>query len=222
MHYAMEQFEFFDDIANGDYDINDYYNVDPKRVLEHAYLKTCIDAQSEGLVGSTTAMIVVLRREQDDELRICNLGDCGLVVIRNNEAIFRSEEQQHSFNFPFQLGTGSKDLPSSAQRYNIKICEGDIVIMGSDGIFDNVFDDEILEVVRDVVKDGNPVYSDPQKITDALLAKARSVAEDDRSVSSPFQHRAIQEGLYYQGGKLDDVTVLAGVVRVFEDSPDRR
>ncbi|KAJ3215699.1 hypothetical protein HDU67_010410 [Dinochytrium kinnereticum] len=219
MHYACEQLEAFDDIANCDYDINDYYNVDPIQVLSNAYDMTCRDAEAEGLVGSTTAMIVILR---DDELRIANLGDCGLMIIRNNETIFRSEEQQHSFNFPFQLGTGSRDGPTSAQRYVVKVLEGDIVIMGSDGIFDNVFDEEVLEIVKGVIKGGNPAYSDPQKITDALLRKARDVSEDNKTISSPFQTRAIQEGLYYQGGKLDDVTILAGVIRITEDSPDRR
>ncbi|KAI8852234.1 phosphatase 2C-like domain-containing protein [Chytridium lagenaria] len=219
MHYACEQLEAFDDIVNDDYDIDDYYGVDPTRILSRAYDLTCRDAAVEGLVGSTTAMIVILR---DDELRIANIGDCGLMIIRNNETIFRSEEQQHSFNFPFQLGTGSKDLPGNAQRYAVKVLEGDIVIMGSDGIFDNVFDEEVLEIVRGVVKSGNPAYINPQIITDALLLRARDVAEDPKTVSSPFQSRAIQEGLYYQGGKLDDVTIVAGVIRLAEDSPDRR
>ncbi|KAJ3217104.1 hypothetical protein HDU67_008481 [Dinochytrium kinnereticum] len=218
MHYACQQLQAFDDVAN-DYDINDYYDVDPIRVLSDAYDLTCRDATAEGLVGSTTAMIVILR---DDELRIANLGDCGLMIIRNNEAIFRSEEQQHSFNFPFQLGTGSKDLPRDAQKYAVKVLEGDIVIMGSDGIFDNVFDEEVLEIVKGIVQGGNPALSDPQKITDALLLRSRDVSEDTRTMDSPFQTRAIQEGLYYQGGKLDDVTILAGVIRLAEDSPDRR
>jgi serine/threonine protein phosphatase PrpC len=62
------------------------------------------------------------------------------MVLRDGEPIFRSEEQQHSFNFPFQLGTGSKDTPADAQSFTVKIKEGDIVVMGSDGIFDNVFE----------------------------------------------------------------------------------
>ncbi|KAJ3098869.1 hypothetical protein HDU97_003682 [Phlyctochytrium planicorne] len=207
MHYATELLESFDDTSNYD---NDYYKLDPINILMQAYDKTMRDAAVEGLVGSTTAMLVLLR---DDELRIANLGDCGLMIIRSNEIIFRSEEQQHSFNFPYQLGTNSKDHPSTAQRYIVNIAEGDIVVMGSDGIFDNVFDEEILEIVKSVVKGGNPAYSDPQLIADALLERARDVSEDNRTLSSPFQTRAIQEGLYYQGGKMDDVTVLATVVR---------
>lgn len=63
-------------------------------------------------MGSTTACIVILCQ---DELRIANIGDCGISVIRRNDYIFRSEEQQHSFNFPYQLGTASFDSPSDAQ-----------------------------------------------------------------------------------------------------------
>ncbi|CAO3623821.1 unnamed protein product [Mucor hiemalis] len=85
---------------------------DPVQVLESAYHMTTLDAQNEGIVGSTTACIVILCQ---DELRIANIGDCGISVIRRNDYIFRSEEQQHSFNFPYQLGTASFDSPSDAQ-----------------------------------------------------------------------------------------------------------
>ncbi|KAI9327062.1 phosphatase 2C-like domain-containing protein [Zopfochytrium polystomum] len=224
MHYVSEQLEAFDDITNCDYDINDYYTIDPKKVLTKAFDLTKMDAIREGLVGSTTAMVCILR---DDELRVCTIGDCGLLVIRDGEAIFRSEEQQHSFNFPYQLGTGSRDTPGDALAYLIKVREGDLVVLGTDGIFDNVFDDEILEIVKKTAASAAPALLhrpriDPQRTADALLAKAREVAEDSKFGNSPFQARAIQEGLYYQGGKLDDATVLTGLIRLSEDSPDRR
>lgn len=50
-----------------------------------------------------------------DELRVANLGDCGVSIIRKDDYVFRSEEQQHSFNFPYQLGTASFDCPADAQ-----------------------------------------------------------------------------------------------------------
>ncbi|TPX43659.1 hypothetical protein SeMB42_g02301 [Synchytrium endobioticum] len=235
MHYASQALEKYDDIANNEFDMEEYYNVDPRIILQKSYDAVSEDAGKEGLVGSSTAVIVVLR---DDELRITNLGDCGVMVIRDNESIFRTEEQQHSFNFPFQLGTGSHDTPDDAQSFKVKVQEGDIVIVGSDGMFDNVFDEDVVDIVRSVTDKisvkhhGNSVQGansrlrlrdiDPQRITDALISRAREVAEDTRFAASPFQSRAIQEGLYYQGGKLDDISVLAGVVRLSEDSPDRR
>lgn len=48
-------------------------------------------------------------------------------IIRGNDYIFRSEEQQHSFNYPVQIGTNSKDLPlRDAQRFNIKVQKDDV------------------------------------------------------------------------------------------------
>lgn len=143
------------------------------------------------------------------------------MLIRGGEPIFRSEEQQHSFNYPYQLGTNSRDSPKDTQSFNIKVTEGDIVIIGSDGLFDNVFDEDIVDIVASKTK-ANILQSDPQQIADALLRRAREVSEDTRFASSPFQSRAIQEGFYYQGGKIDDITVICGIIRYNEDSPDRR
>jgi serine/threonine protein phosphatase PrpC len=157
---------------------------------------------TKGVIGSSTALIAILR---DDELRIANVGDCGIGVIRFNEFIFRNEEQQHSFNYPYQLGTGSINTPKNdSQQFTVKIKKGDIIIMGSDGIFDNLFENDIIEEIKDK-------ELDPQMISDALAwrAKQTSVVED---ISSPFQYRAHQEGLPYQGGKRDDISVLVAIV----------
>jgi hypothetical protein len=134
------------------------------------------------------------------------------MVIRGGEPIFRSEEQQHAFNFPYQLGPVSKDSPKDTQSFVVKIQTGDIVVLGSDGLFDNVFDEEIIDIV--VSKEKNKLeLTNPQEIADALLCKARDVAENSRFTSSPFQQRAIHEGFYYQGGKVDDMTILVSVIR---------
>lgn len=152
---------------------------------------------------------------------MANIGDCGLCVIRRGEIIFRTEEQQHSFNFPYQLGTGSKDTPTDAQQYTFNVEKGDVVILGTDGVFDNLFDEDILgEVQRHLPS--SQKYADPHRISTALAVRAKTVSEDARYATSPFQSRAIQEGIYYQGGKIDDISVLVAIVADSEDSPDRR
>ncbi|KAI8393380.1 phosphatase 2C-like domain-containing protein [Radiomyces spectabilis] len=183
------------------------YNVpqnhpDPIQVLENAYHLTSLDAQNEvrfqmitrGIVGSTTACIITLCQ---DELRIANLGDCGVSIIRCNDYIFRSEEQQHSFNFPYQLGTASFDSPADAQRFTVKIEEGDIIILGSDGLFDNLYDEEILE---ELIQTNNnhtaTIGCAPQKISDALALRAKL------------------------GGKADDISVLVAVISRDECPPE--
>lgn len=71
------------------------------------------------------------------------------MILRNLEPIFRTEEQQHSFNFPYQLGTGSRDSPESAQFINVRVKEGDVVIVASDGVWDNLFDEDVVNIVRE-------------------------------------------------------------------------
>ncbi|KAG0737456.1 hypothetical protein G6F57_010716 [Rhizopus arrhizus] len=194
-------------------------NPDPVQVLENAYHLTTLDAQNEGIVGSTTACIAILSQ---DELKIANIGDCGVSVIRKNNYIFRSEEQQHSFNFPYQLGTASFDSPSDAQQFTVKIEEDDIIVLGSDGLFDNLFDDEILEEIKASIEqiDSDHLIAAPQSISDALAHRARIVSEDPDNPTSPFQVRAMHEGLYYQGGKADDISVIVAIVKKDDQLPE--
>ncbi|CDS07785.1 hypothetical protein LRAMOSA01734 [Lichtheimia ramosa] len=190
--------------------------MDPVLVLENAYHLTSLDAQNENIVGSTTACIAMLCQ---DELRVANLGDCGVSIIRKDDYIFRSEEQQHSFNFPYQLGTASFDYPSDAQQFSVKIEEGDVLIVASDGLYDNLFDDEILEEVQACIRDGEQGQSIPQLISESLSQRAKIVSEDINNPASPFQSRAMHEGMYYQGGKADDITVLVAMIKREESPP---
>lgn len=81
--------------------------------------------------------------------------------------------------------------------------KGDIIIMGSDGLFDNLFDKEILSIVRSQVASHSSrptrfLSIEPQKISDALAERAKYVSNCKLNVDSPFQVRAVNEGLYYQ------------------------
>ncbi|CAG8435769.1 6478_t:CDS:2 [Scutellospora calospora] len=196
MHYAYTELEKYTDIK----DIN------PTEIMQASYEQTIRDCTLEGIVGSSTALIAVLR---DDELRITNIGDCGICIIRHNSIIFRNEEQQHSFNYPFQLGIFSYDKPKDSQEFKIKIQKGDIIILGSDGIFDNLFEEDILEEIA--MSQRSSLKVDPQVISDSLAWRAKAASEDINNIS-PFQSRAMHEGLYYQGGKRDDISVLVAIV----------
>ncbi|CAH1759555.1 915_t:CDS:2 [Entrophospora sp. SA101] len=208
MHYSWTEIEKY----HNNFEKDQFYNYDnfqPVNIMQASYEKTLRDCTMEGIIGSSTALIAILCK---DELRIANLGDCGIGVIRQNAFIFCNEEQQNSFNYPFQLGSGSLNTPKKdAQTFNIKIQHGDIVVMGSDGLFDNLFEDDILdEIVRFSSKQGG-LKVEPQIISDALAWRAKEASEDINH-ESPFESRATQEGLYYRGGKKDDITVLIAVI----------
>ncbi|GAA5888580.1 hypothetical protein JCM16303_000879 [Sporobolomyces ruberrimus] len=237
MHHCSKEFERYENID--DEMFLKYYQVDPVEVMQRAFEKCLRESKDEGIIGSSTALLAVLR---NDELHLANLGDCYCCVIRDNDYIFRSEEQQHSFNFPFQAGTNSKDTPGKdAQRFTVKVQKDDIVLLASDGLVDNVFSDDLLEEILRFVSvspsprptspssdstSSAPRYTlnkfSPQLVSETLCYRAKSVYDDPRAVASPFQNRAVEEGLYYAGGKKDDVTCLIGVIGELEASPNRR
>jgi protein phosphatase PTC7 len=176
---------------------------DPIEILHQAWDQTLTEFFDLELNGSTTALIALLK---DDELRLANLGDCCCSIIRGKDYIFRSQEQQHSFNYPFQMGTNSQDTPrKDGQRFTIKVQKDDIVILSSDGLVDNLFDEDILEEVEQF-------GHSPQELSQALCSRAKAVSEDQRAVTSPFQQRANEEGIHFVGGKHDDISVLVAVI----------
>ncbi|KAJ2715627.1 hypothetical protein H4R19_001095 [Coemansia spiralis] len=259
MHHVCREVQRYEDID--DELFSHYFDATPVDIMRRAYEFTVDEMKAASKRGSSTACVVVLR---GDELRVANLGDCGLTVVRQGDMVYRTEEQQHSFNYPYQLGTEPhSDKPSDAQVFRLKIQKGDVIIVGSDGVFDNLFDEDILEEVSlhlppamraagepglkystdsllyeppppsptaaPATSDGArprialpQFHIDPRAISRAIAQRAKLVSEDARYTESPFQLRAMQEGLYYQGGKRDDIAVVVAVVTDLEDTPDRR
>ena len=65
----------------------------PLQAIEQAAARTTVP-------GGSTCCIVLLRGRR---LWAANLGDSGFIVLRRGQLYYRSGQQQHSFNFPFQL-----------------------------------------------------------------------------------------------------------------------
>lgn len=61
------------------------------------------------------------------------------------QVIFATAPQQHGFNFPYQLGCREieSEEPEQSDIYSVPIQEGDIIVAGTDGLFDNLFDEDI-------------------------------------------------------------------------------
>ncbi|ESW28911.1 hypothetical protein PHAVU_002G028000 [Phaseolus vulgaris] len=170
----------------------------PTRVLEKAHSNTKAK-------GSSTACIVALT---DKGLHGINLGDSGFIVVRDGCTIFQSPVQQHDFNFTYQLESGNgADLPSSGEVFTIPVTSGDVVIAGTDGLFDNLYNSEITAVVVHAIRAGLEPQVTAQKI--AALARQRAL---DQSRPTPFSTAAQEAGLRYYGGKLDDITVVVSYI----------
>jgi protein phosphatase PTC7 len=77
------------------------------------------------------------------------VGDSGFMIFRDNTLVHQSTIQQHYFNCPFQLGNSkSSDRPSSATEETVPVVPGDIIVLCTDGLLDNVYPAEIEDVLK--------------------------------------------------------------------------
>ncbi|KAL9255532.1 putative protein phosphatase 2C 55 [Drosera capensis] len=173
-------------------------SIDPAKVLEKAHSQTNVR-------GSSTACIIALSEEG---IHAINLGDSGFLIIRDGSTVFRSPVQQYGFNFPYQLESGTAaDVPSSGQVFRVPVAAGDVVVAGTDGLFDNLYNNEISSIVVHGVRTHLEPQVTAQKI--AVLARERAM---DKDRQTPFSVAAQHAGFRYHGGKLDDITVVVSYI----------
>ncbi|XP_060216865.1 probable protein phosphatase 2C 55 [Lycium barbarum] len=175
---------------------NNSTSVDLMKVLKEAFVNTKAK-------GSSTACILSLC---DDTLHAVNVGDSAFVVIRDGVIVYKSEIQQSRFNCPFQLGNGkSCDDPSVAEKISVPVKAGDVIVLGTDGLFDNVHDFELEMIVN------NGVDSWESDVPETLAWRIAQYALDNSKSTelyTPFSRECFKAGLEHSGGKIDDITVI--------------
>jgi len=108
---------------------------DPKELLWEAFRRNKEE-------GSCTACVATL---QSVFLQVAWLGDSGAMLLRDGVIHRRFQPQQHKFNQPYQLcHKENSDSPDDVGLWDVVVLEGDILIMGTDGLFDNLIESQIL------------------------------------------------------------------------------
>ena len=156
------------------------------------------------------------------ELMVTNLGDSGLRVLRNRGGRLRvewkTEPQSYVFNMPYQLSSEKEEStkPFEADVSTVRLQSNDIIIAGTDGLWDNLFDEELCAVVEQQLSSGASFKA----LAEAVANEAADHSADP-DYPSPFMADAVEAGevqlnLFEQmqkkvptGGKLDDITVVA-------------
>jgi len=181
-------------------------SLDPGVVLQRAHVRTTAE-------GSSTALVLALK---SGKVRAANLGDSGFLHLRRGEVLFQSPPQQHSFNFPFQLaapsGNAGGDSPDQADLFELDdIAQGDVLVLGTDGLFDNAFAKDIAAMVSAAERSGESGVALAERAA-AEIARETALWANDQLRVSPFAVEAAKEGHRFRGGKLDDITVVVAVV----------
>lgn len=163
--------------------------------------------------GSSTVCIVSLQKRQGI-LEVCNLGDSGAIVIRDGAIIYRSVVQQTRFNAPYQTTLRPNgevnDMTPMASRDRLHVQPGDMVLLATDGLWDNVWERDLLETVASGMAGLSRKEGGLSVLAKDLVMQARAAAaaEDD----SPFAVESRKHDKPHTGGKPDDITVLVAVV----------
>ncbi|KAI0818611.1 protein serine/threonine phosphatase 2C [Irpex lacteus] len=161
------------------------------------------------VAGSSTACIVNLNASTG-VLRAANLGDSGFCIIRSSSVIHFQEAQTHYFNCPKQLtklprnsrlyGGMCMDPPSDADTYDTKLIDGDLVILFTDGLSDNVFPTELVSICSLAHKFiQTEEDAQVQTIAERIVNYAQLCMKNKKRVS-PFERAAAREGMYFRGG----------------------
>jgi len=171
-------------------------------------------AATKNYLGSATVCLVALDRTRR-VLYSSNLGDSGYMIIRDEEVIYHSPQQEHFFGCPFQLRVGGKDRPTDAQQTSHIVEPGDFIIAATDGLFDNLHDYEMTTAVSRFIAQREQKDRPFQDLAEELVDLAFE-ASVTRGRDTPYSRAASQEfDMFYQGGKKDDITaVVAEVVEI--------
>jgi len=110
--------------------------------------------------GATTLLLASL--EEGNKMVVGNIGDCGLLLLRpapyENGRLsreWRSTALRYEANRPKQVvsldSVNASDVHLVIQGAKLDVVEvqrGDLVVLGSDGLFDNLSDEEITQIVE--------------------------------------------------------------------------
>jgi protein phosphatase PTC7 len=222
----------------------------PRMLMEIGYQNIIDDPTVPA--GGSTACVGIARA--DGALQIANLGDSGFLQLRLGAVHHYSNPQTHAFNTPYQLsiippkiiaqsaifgGMPLADLPEKAEISHGQLRHGDVLILATDGVWDNLNAQEVLNIVSSQMRShGAWVDTDSQGlvasdqitqlvrpgglneekgrrtiqggIAAAVAGEAKTASLNDRR-DGPFA-REVQKYYPeegYHGGKVDDICVVA-------------
>jgi len=223
-----------------DHEYYEYYShpINPFEIIEKAYSMVKSIGSSTISICALNNSIFQCANLGDSGFILFRYTDKGYILKEF------SRDQQHEFNTPCQLSNLPKsddfirfekelkenelsdlkkamkekklchDSPSLADRYNITVCNKDILIVASDGVLDNLFLSEIKKIIDSTIKESSWTWckQGAQTISENIGCMAYKKSKMD-IVKTPF-------GVKYEkhlrsswpSGKEDDITVAVGLI----------
>jgi len=163
---------------------------DPQDILVGGYNK--VVEKNEIEAGSSTACILTLDKTTGT-VYSSNIGDSGFIVIRNGKVAYQTHELQHYFNAPYQLSVlpdemkndpiNIMDSPNDAIIDQCTVEEGDVIVLGTDGLWDNIFNEEIITKLASSIEKIDDIQKEIKQINEELYQqhqkRKQNIEEND-------------------------------------------
>jgi len=188
-------------------------------------LKACFEnmVHTNSANGSCTMCMASIHKATNT-LHLAWLGDCGIRVYRDNKTIYKSWEQYHTMNVPYQFGIAPSDMEFEHSKFCsikdvmldcINLKSGDVLLMASDGLFDNLWEDEILEILEPARLEGDNF--ELSNAAESLVHNASRASFDDNPLRTTPHAYKVCDGCEecmetVIGGNIDDITALIAYV----------
>lgn len=85
-----------------------------------------------------------------------------------------------------------EDSPDDSDNYQLRVREGDLLILGTDGVFDNLFEEEILTIVKNFTKDNWVKSKMTAHIISRMIAEASYAKSKKMNIKTPFNIKKAQ------------------------------
>lgn len=208
-------------------------------------VKTALDSARNSIpLGNRGAStLCTANLSQDGYALINNVGDSGAMILRRTTVydfdpiacamskkpshryslIYRTQPGTHYFNCPHQISleNGANSIDANMTNIRFPVMNDDLVILASDGVFDNLWDHEIVRIVNHVAREkSDDMDCDLGSVVANAIAdgaKARSACDNcDDARLTPFAKEFLREHSmpFEPNGKVDDISVCVGVVAI--------
>jgi len=207
----------------------------PISLLKEAY-------EASESFGSTTVLLAALDNgtrihgKLHPMIAVLSIGDCELLMLRRTngrqselEAVFHTEMQRIDYNVqtPLQLarvdGRIDEDFDESialeviekgSAVHCVSAYEGDILILGSDGVFDNLFLDEIVEICNEILQP----RPQSENLPPSMLSQVAQRIVKDSHAKSDAKNGQFMDTPIGKGGKVDDTSVVVAEIVEWTDA----
>eukprot|EP00397_Hematodinium_sp_SG-2012_P043520 GEMP01048394.1.p1 GENE.GEMP01048394.1~~GEMP01048394.1.p1 ORF type:complete len:364 (+),score=95.91 GEMP01048394.1:168-1259(+) len=188
-------------------------------LLEEAYFQTSSE-------GSTTVLLAAI---EEGKLVTVNIGDSGLLLLRPNTdgnytIVYRTEPLRYDQNRPYQVGR-MKGVQKSQIEFVIRqgvveraeIRHGDVLVLGSDGLFDNLYEEEVVSAVSSLLANAKVASLSVEQLKDCAN-KLVSSALQTVSIGQVGPEGQVEFGANAKmapsghGGKADDTSCIVATI----------